>query len=177
MEDKIAQGCPLFRHDANTIVLFWHTTCDVTKLIRPQRIVRPAFQSGESLLDNLKPSLEKLLCLKNQSNFDLGFIEAPPLFPSIWNKSRNDPDWGCFDDSFINDQIEVVNDHFRMLNQQLNFMSPKFVCDSMKFRKKGKTRRSFLSSDLFLDGVHPVDCASEKWLYQILRSVSRGLVW
>ncbi|XP_060598970.1 uncharacterized protein LOC132752640 [Ruditapes philippinarum] len=48
---------------------------------------------------------------------------------------------------------------------------------SMKFRKRGNHRSSFLSSDLFLDGIHPVDCTFEKWLYQVIKSVSRGLVW
>jgi hypothetical protein len=156
---------------------FWHTTCDITNLVRPQRFLRPAFQSADSLLDSLKPSFDKLLFLQNHNGFDLGFLEAPPVFPSIWNKSKNDPNWGCFEDSLINDQIDIINGHLRQLNSQLNFVSPKFVCDSMKFRKRGNNRSSFLSSDLFLDGIHPVDCASEKWLYQVIKSVSRGLVW
>jgi hypothetical protein len=175
LEEKISHGCPLLGN--NSVVLFWHSTCDVTNLQRPQRYVRPAFESGDEFLNYLEPSFRKLVDINNQNSFDIGFLETPPVFPSIWNKSKGDPDWGCFEDSFINNQIDKVNNHIRTINQELNYVSPKFVCDCMKFRKRGKTRKTFLCSDLFQDGIHPVDCAAQKWLYQIIKSVSRGLVW
>ena len=71
-------------------------------------------------------------------------------------------------------QVNAVNEYIRGVNQRLNYRSPMFICDCMEFRKsKGQHgHRQFLTGELFSDGVYPLEPVCEKWLYQIIKSVS-----
>ena len=134
------------------VVLFWHFTCDLSKLVMPERYL------AQQLLEHLKPSFDRLEELHHTNNFDVGILECPPIFWHKWNKLKGDPNWEKANDSTMHEQVERVNDYIREVNGRLNYISPKFICDCMEFRKKKGQgpHRTSLSSDLFGDGVHPV---------------------
>lgn len=176
LREKINTRSPLL--NGNCIVLFWHTTCDLTVLKKPGRYLEPAFIKHEDAVSCLKQSFQKLMELKHSNSFHVGLLEIPPVFPSIWNKKKGHPSWKDFNDTEINLQIDAVNNYIRDVNEELNYVSPKFGLDCMKFRgKKGQGHKSYLTSELFVDGIHPCDLASQKWLFQIAKSVSRNAVW
>lgn len=164
--------------DPQTIVLFWHVTCDLTSLTRPARILKPSFKTANEMMDVLKPCFDALLQASRQYNFTLGLLESPPIFCSQWNKIRGHQEWDNTDDGFVHEQVDVVNSYIRDLNStlgyaNLGYRSPKFALDCLKFRKSGRNHKfSCYTGVLFQDGVHPLDVVAQKWLYQILQSIS-----
>lgn len=175
LENKISQKNPILNESA--IVLFWHATCDMTKLIRPKRYVQQSFSTASQAIEFLTPSFDRLLDIARKSNFHLGILEIPPMFPSVWNGANGHPT-SIDVDSIVNNQVSEVNAHIREINNELNYRSPKFSLDCMKFRgRPHRPHGSYFSSDLFANGIHPLPVACQKWLYQIMLSVSRAITW
>lgn len=158
------------------IVLFWHQTCDLHIVQRPQLWLSPRYASGEELIESLIPVFDKLVDLHNNpnSNVKVGVLETPPVFASRWNRDHGNPDWRKYIDHITNNHVDLLNNYIRdQVNTQLNYVSPKFVCDFMLPRKRshtGEIRRP-LCADLLLDGVHPTESVARKWLHQIVKSV------
>ena len=81
---------------------------------------------------------------------------------------------GKKEEILVHRQVDAVNDRIQEINLRLGYRSPLFMLDCLEFRK-GKYNtghRQSLTSVLFPDGVHPLDIVCEKWLYQIIKSVS-----
>ena len=171
LEDKLSSN---YFKSGRSVVLFWHVTCDLNELKRPERYLLPRFATPDAFLQHLKPSLDRLVEIhKKYEHVDIGILEAPPVFWSQWNRLQNHPNWNRFTDSMMHEQIDLVNQYIRHINKELNFVSPKFVLDCMEFRKRKSTgHRISLTSVLFRDGVHPLKIVSQKWLFQIVKSVS-----
>ena len=157
-----------------SLVLFWHFTCDLTTLKRPERYLVPQFDSTDGLLQHLRPTFDRLEQLHRTSHFDVGILQCPPVFWQVWNRAHDDPDWKTRDDSILHNQVDAVNQRITEINQRLGYRSPVFPLDFMVFRKRQKqaSHKSSYTPVICPDGIHPVDIASEKWLYQILRSAS-----
>lgn len=176
LETKLLQNG--FR-PGRSVVLFWHVTCDLNIFKRPERWLLPRFQTPDGILELVKPSLDRLVQIHHQnSNIDIGILETPPVFWSKWNQLNDHPNWNSFNDKLMHEQVDIVNAYIRdILNNNLNYRSPKFLLDCMESRKRKGSQipghRNSLSSVLYFDGVHPADELSQKWFLQIVRSVCK----
>lgn len=161
-----------------TIVLFWHFTCDVTK--KEGKYISPRFDCSETLLDHITPILESLKEIHFlEDTIDVGILEAPPVFTKKWNDQKDHTNKEQTNDKKLNEDIKELNKKIRIVNEILNFNSPRFECDFIhrrRNRKKGqgetKTKES-LNPILLKDGVHPISIVAQKWLLKIVQAISK----
>ncbi|WAQ94213.1 hypothetical protein MAR_006718, partial [Mya arenaria] len=161
LQNKISKRDPLiFPTHGRSIVLFWHGTCDVTQMARPEKTLTPKYSSNAEYMAYLVPQLQSLVSIHQGQPFDIGVLETPHTFMSSDEDIR------------IQNQITEANDFIRdSINTTLSYRSPKFNCDLLIFRKKKARRSTSVSSSLYTDGIHPRPELCRKWLYQIILSV------
>ena len=130
------------------VVLFWHVTCDLTALKRPERYLVNQFDAADELLEYLGPTFDGLVKLHDESPFDVRILQTPPIFWKTWNQQHGDPDWDSKDEALMHQQVNVVNQRINNINERLHYRSPLSMSDCMEFRKRkadGQHRQSLTS--------------------------------
>ena len=104
-------------------MLFWHATCDLSRLLRPQRTIQGNCDTPEALLGHLKPSFDMLEEMHGKNSYDNCVLKSPPIFWHKWNKINGDPNWQTINDQKMHEQVEYVNKYIGELNNRLNYRS------------------------------------------------------
>ena len=156
-----------------TFFLFWFFTCDISNKVG--KLIFPRYQLNSELIENLDFVFQEVVRLNTDNDhIQIGLLETPPIFTQSWNQQHGDPHWVNIDDEGINSQVDSVNSQIRETNTTLGYLSPKFIADFIKTRKKQYKRlRINLNADLMIDGVHPLGLIARKWLHRIIMSVIR----
>ena len=160
-----------------TMVLFWHFTCDITR--KENSFIYPRHRSSQELIEKITPYLNTLKEIHQaETSIDIGILEAPPIFTREWNRQKELANWEIIDDSELHDQIVELNQRIRETNVELGYKSPRFECDFQHRRRNKRKRpgltktREFWNPILLKDGVHPVGIVALKWLVKIICSIS-----
>jgi len=96
-------------------------------------------------------------------------LQIPPIFPNTWNREQ-EVYHDNVDEIKINEFIKTMNESITQINSK-HYTSPIFAIDFLT-SKRSHNKRKHMKSMHTTDRVHPNQTLSQKWLLQIMRSVT-----
>ena len=175
----IVKNLPYKVQQFETLVLYvWLGTCDLT--FKEGKYIKLRHTTDQQAQQYLVYQINKWIqFVRKFSTVKLIFLEIPPYSITQWNsyKGHANPQIFHQDDKVLLRRICYLNEYLTEVNFQSGVQSPKFILDTLLYRKKqGETRRSHVNYKLFKDGVHPSQLLARCWTKKLIAAVLKDCV-